>query len=26
VGDQVMLAKYDAGLQPLVRSLIDERP
>jgi Icc protein len=26
VGDQVMLAKYDAGLQPLVRSLIAERP
>lgn len=26
VGEQVMLAKYDAGLQPLVRSLIAERP
>lgn len=26
VGDQVMLAKYDQALQPLVRSLIAERP
>ncbi len=26
VGDDVMLARYDAGLQPLVRSLIAERP
>jgi len=26
VGDQVMLAKYDTGLQPLVQSLIAERP
>lgn len=25
-GDEVMLAKYDGGLQPLVRSLIAERP
>jgi len=26
VGEQVMLAKYDAGLQPLVQSLMAERP
>lgn len=26
VGEDVMLAKYDRGLQPLVRSLIEERP
>lgn len=26
IGEQVMLAKYDSGLQPLVRSLIEERP
>jgi len=26
VGEQVMLAKYDAGLQPLVQSMMAERP